>query len=55
MINCLGRENKAARENTMMPIPHVLNTAVVTTNDEVMREEESKKHTVTGYRAEASD
>lgn len=29
-MNCLGRERIAAKENTIIPIPHVENIAVVT-------------------------
>jgi hypothetical protein len=29
-MNCLGNESKAAMENTIIPIPHVEKTAVVT-------------------------
>lgn len=55
MINCFGRESKAARENTRIPIPHVLNTAVVTANGEAMHDEELQGRTVTGYCAQAGD
>jgi len=54
-MNCFGRESTAARENTTIPIPHVLNTAVVTTNGEAMHTEELQRRTVAGYCAQASD
>ena len=30
VMSCFGSERRAARLNTMMPMPHVENTAVVT-------------------------